>query len=153
MLACVQTLPRVLWVTWKWLTTGLSTWADDPRRGFPHCVLYNQLFPFPGGPVPPSPKRALKIPRFLTSAPGFPSESGNCCGHKGTRSQATLCFFKFVLNEEEQMSNVSKSHTVVDLADKPSTLRSFLFPHSQPATRNWLTLSGLQFGPVSQRQN
>lgn len=39
-----------------------------------------------------------------------------------------MCFLKFVLNYEEQMSNVSKSHTFVDLADKPPELHFVSVP-------------------------
>lgn len=55
-----------------------------------------------------------------------------------------MCFFKFVLNYEEQMSNVSKSHTFVDLADKPPKLHFISVPmesasHLQLTHSLWAT--------------
>lgn len=46
------------------------------------------------------------------------------------------------------MSNVAKSHTFVDLADKPSKLRFVSVP-IESASRLQLTHAGPQFGPVS----
>lgn len=46
------------------------------------------------------------------------------------------------------MSNVSKSHTFVDLADKPSKLHLISVP-IESASHLQLTHSEPQFGPVS----
>lgn len=50
------------------------------------------------------------------------------------------------------MSNVSKSHTFVDLADEPSKLHFVSVP-IESASHLQLTHAGPQFGPVSQLQN
>lgn len=46
------------------------------------------------------------------------------------------------------MSNVAKSHTFVDLADKPSKLHFVSVP-IESASHLQLTHAGPQFGPVS----
>lgn len=60
-----------------------------------------------------------------------------------------MLFKKVYFKLKEQMSNVSKSHTFVDLADKPSKLHFVSVP-IESASHLQLTHAGPQFGPVSQ---